>query len=84
MLGHFLFVYHDHLAVVRHYQLVHESSNKVTLLVVPDKGWNEQHRSRIRSDLSSLVGGEMEVLVETVVEIPKEKSGKRPIIKLSR
>lgn len=83
VLGHYLFVYHDHLDVVRHYQLVQESSNRATLLVVPDKDWDEQHRSRIRSDLSRLVGGEMDITVETVSEIPKEKSGKRPIIKLN-
>jgi hypothetical protein len=55
----------------------------MTLLVVPDKGWNEHNCTRIRSDLSRLVDGEMEITVETVSEIPKEKSGKRPIIKLT-
>lgn len=84
VLGHYLFVYHDHLAVVRHYQLVQESRDRVTLLVVPDKGWDEQKRDRLRSDLARLIGDEMEINVETVAEIPKEKSGKRPIIKLRR
>lgn len=84
VLGHYLFVYHDHLDVVRHYQLVQESSSRVRLLIVPDKGWDEQRRSRLRSDLARLVGDEMEVAVETVLEIPKERSGKRPIIKLNR
>lgn len=83
VLGHYLFVYHDHLKVVRHYQLVQESGTKATLLVVPDEGWNEEHRSRLQADLARLVGDEMEVAVQTVDEIPKEKSGKRPIIKVS-
>jgi phenylacetate-CoA ligase len=82
VLGHYLFVYHDHLAVVRHYQLVRESSDRVTLLVVPDKGWDEQARNRLWADLACFIGGGMEINVETVAEIPREKSGKRPIIKL--
>ena len=81
ILGHFLFVYHDHLEVVRHYQLVQESDTRVTLLVVPGEGWNEERRLRLRADLNQLLGDEMEVDVQTVAEIHPEKSGKRPIIK---
>ena len=81
ILGHFLFVYHDHLEVVRHYQLVQESDTRVTLLVVPGEGWNEERRLRLRADLNQLLGDEMEVDVQTVAEIRPEKSGKRPIIK---
>lgn len=81
ILGHFLFVYHDHLDSVRHYQLVQEAPNRAVLFVVPGVGWDEQRRARLRSDLASLIGNDMEVEVETVSEIPIEKSGKRPIIK---
>ena len=81
ILGHFLFVYHDHLGAVRHYQLVQEAANRVNLLVVPGEGWDEERRTRLRSDLKQLVGEEMEVDVQTVSEIHPEKSGKRPIIK---
>lgn len=80
ILGHFLFVYHDHLEAVRHYQLVQETANRVNLLVVPGPGWDEARRERLRSDLKHLLG-EMEVEVHTVSDIPPEKSGKRPIIK---
>ncbi|MGH9906094.1 MAG: phenylacetate--CoA ligase family protein, partial [Pyrinomonadaceae bacterium] len=83
VLGHYLFVYHDHLDVVRHYQLVQESRNRATLLVVPDKGWNDQRRERLQSDLARLLGDEMEVDVQTVPEIPTETTGKRPIIKIN-
>ncbi len=83
VLGHYLFVYHDNLDVVRHYQLVQESNDRARLLIVPDKGWDEVRRSRLRSDLANLFGPDMHVDVETVIEIPREKSGKRPIIKLS-
>jgi hypothetical protein len=36
----------------------------------------------MRSDLMNLIGNNMEVEVQTVAEIPAEKSGKRPIIKI--
>lgn len=81
ILGHFLFVYHDHLEAVRHYQLVQETANRVKLLIVPGEGWDENRRERLRSDLMDLLGHEMEVDVQVVSEIPPEKSGKRPIIK---
>lgn len=80
ILGHFLFVYHDHLEAVRHYQLVQETANRVNLLIVPGERWDEQRRERLRSDLKHLLG-ELEVDVQTVSEILPEKSGKRPIIK---
>lgn len=81
LLGHFLFVYNDHLEAVRAYQLVQESSNRVTLMIVPGEEWNEQRRVRLHSDLQRLMGDEMKVEVQTVNEIPPEKFGKRPIIK---
>ena len=81
ILGHFLFVYHDHLEAVRHYQLVQETANRLCLLVVPGESWGEERRLRLRADLLQLMGNEMEVDVKTVLEIPPEKSGKRPIIK---
>ena len=66
---------------VRHYQLVQESPNRVRLLIVPAEQWAEERRSQIQSDLSRLIGEGVDVAVETVSEIPPEKSGKRPIIK---
>jgi hypothetical protein len=51
------------------------------LLIVPTTIWNEQRHEQLRNDLSRLLGEEMIVSVETVKEIPAEKSGKRPIIK---
>jgi len=82
VLGHFLFVYHDHLDAVRHYQLVQESADRVRFLIVPSPGWDEERRRRLKTDLTALLGNEMELEVQTVSEIPAEKSGKRPIIKL--
>ena len=81
VLGHFLFVYHDHLEAVKHYQLVQEGSDQLRLLIVPGAGWDEDRRVRLQSDLKDLIGKDMDVHVETVSEIPAENSGKRPIIK---
>lgn len=82
ILGHFLFVYNNHLETVRHYQLIQETANRVVLLIVPGNGWDEQSRVRLQSDLKQLMGERMEVDVQVVPEIPAEQSGKRPIIKL--
>ncbi|HJT27545.1 MAG TPA: hypothetical protein VJ784_09080 [Pyrinomonadaceae bacterium] len=81
VLGHFLFVYHDNADMVRHYQLVQEGADRVKLLVVPGAGLDEERRSHLQSDLTALLGNEMKVEIQTVPEIPAEKSGKRPIIK---
>jgi phenylacetate-CoA ligase len=83
VLGHYLFVYNQHLEAVRHYQLVQESACEARLLVVPAQGWSEQGRERLQTDMARLLGDEMKVTVEAVTQIPPEKSGKRPIIKLS-
>lgn len=82
ILGHHLFVYNGNLEVVRHYQLVQEARDRVRLLVVPASGWGEERRARLLRDLSALLGGEMQVTVQAVQEIPPEKSGKPLIIKL--
>jgi phenylacetate-CoA ligase len=81
ILGHFLFVYHNHLDAVRHYQLVQEAHDRARLLIVPGAEWNEEKSFRLRSDLADLIGSDIEVDVQTVAEIPPEKSGKRPIIR---
>ena len=82
ILGHFLFVYHDHVDSVLHYQLVQEGTDRIVLSIVPGPGWTEERRIRMRSDLAQLIGdNDVTVEVQTVAEIPVEKSGKRPIIK---
>jgi phenylacetate-CoA ligase len=82
VLGHYLFVYHDHLEFVRHYQLVQESESSVRLLIVPSERWQEERREKLRADLVQLIENEMHVSVELVSDIQVEKSGKRPIIKI--
>ena len=53
-------------------------------MVVPAPGWNQQRREQLERDLNELLGSEMEVTIETVSEIPHERSGKRPIIKVNQ
>jgi phenylacetate-CoA ligase len=83
ILGHYLFVYGVHLEAVSQYQLVQESAHEARLLVTPAQGWNEQRRGLLQTDLARLLGDEMKVTVEAVAQIPPEKSGKRPIIKVA-
>jgi phenylacetate-CoA ligase len=81
ILGHYLFVYHQHGDAVRHYQIIQEGARRVSLLVVPGDGWNEQAAERLRQDMSQLLGPELESEVRAVREIAPERSGKRPIVK---
>lgn len=91
ILGHFLFVYHDHQHAIRQYQLIQETPDRARLLVVPEVDgaplrpgteWNETRRRRLEAELAAWLSGEMQIHVEAVPLIPPEPSGKRPIIKL--
>ena len=82
VLGNYLFLLHDHLDSVRQYQLVQEASHQARLLVLPGKCFDDNRRQRLQDDLVRLLGDDITVMVEAVKEIPLEKSGKRPIIKL--
>ncbi|HWR54607.1 MAG TPA: hypothetical protein VN428_26095 [Bryobacteraceae bacterium] len=81
VLGHYLFVYNNHLDSVRHYQLVQDGDDSVRLLVIPSNRWTDGTAAVLAEAIDKLVGGEMRVTVEPVPEIPAERSGKRPIIK---
>ena len=84
VLGQYLFVHKDNLDAVSHYQLVQQDRRRACLKVVTAPGWNRQRREQLERDLSELLGSEMEVTIETVSEIPHERSGKRPIIKVNQ
>jgi phenylacetate-CoA ligase len=71
----------DHIRFMRHYQVIQEGLNEVRLLVVPENGFDETRARLLIRDVERLLGGEMRVAVDTVTEIPLEKSGKRPLIK---
>jgi phenylacetate-CoA ligase len=82
VLGHYLFVYHDHHDAIREYQLVQETRDQVRLSVVPTQGWRDGVGELIQNELENLLGKDMAVRIEKVAEIPPDKSGKRPIIKI--
>ncbi len=81
ILGHYLFVYNNNLDSIRHYQLVQEAPDAVRLLVMPSNRWTAGAAATLAEALDKLLGGEMSVIVQPVMEIPAEASGKRPIIK---
>jgi phenylacetate-CoA ligase len=78
------FRYRDHLDAVRHYQLVQEAPGRVRMLIVPAPGFDAERQRRLQEDLTRLLGEDVTVDVETVEEIPPERSGKRPVIKQLR
>jgi phenylacetate-CoA ligase len=78
------FRYRDHLEAIRHYQLVQEGPERFRLRVVPEPGFDFQRQQRLQEDLTRLLGATVNVLIEIVEEIPPEKSGKRPVIKVMR
>lgn len=82
VLGHYLFVYNSNPDAVRHYQLVQTGPRDARLLVVPGAGWNAATAERLQSNLAGLLGEDMQATIESVSEIPLERSGKRPIIKV--
>jgi phenylacetate-CoA ligase len=82
VLGHYLFVYSRNLDAVRHYQLIQTGPRDARLLIVPGAGWNAATAQRLQSDLAGLLGEDIQATVESVSEIPLERSGKRPIIKV--
>ena len=80
-LGQYLFVSHDYVEVVRQYQLIVETPNRMRLLVVPSAAFADETRERLQQHMIELLGKDITLAVEIVDEIPLEKSGKRPIIK---
>ncbi len=84
ILGQYLFVHKDNLDAVSHYQLVRQDRTRACFTVVPAPGWSRQRREQLQRDLNELLGSEMDVTIETVSEIPREPSGKRPIIKVNQ
>lgn len=63
------------------YQAVQTSADTVILLVVPASRYTPEFSQALQSDFEKFLGSGMKVRVETVDQIPLEKSGKRLIIK---
>lgn len=83
--SHFLFVHKtEYVAAVSHYQLEWHPPDRARLLIVPTDSFDEGTRERLRNDVAWLLGPNVAVSVETVTEIPPERSGKRPLVKVVR
>lgn len=80
-LGHYLFVVHGWVDAVRHYQLVQRAPDDVLLQLVLADG-DASTAARIAGDVQALLGEGIRVDFAVVSEIPLERSGKRPIIKV--
>lgn len=83
-LGHHLFVVRGHVDAVRLYQLVQDDDDAVTLRIVPTAGTNDELEATLRRDLHELLGDGLAITIETVDDIPLERSGKRPILKIKK
>jgi phenylacetate-CoA ligase len=81
--SHFLFIHKtEYFDSVRQYQLEWSPPGRARLLIVPAETFNDDKRKRLRDDAAWILGDDVTVSVETVTNIPPEKSGKRPIIKV--
>jgi phenylacetate-coenzyme A ligase PaaK-like adenylate-forming protein len=65
------------------YQLVQEAPDRVRLVVVPGDVLADATRAQLQRAVESVVGGDVQVSVETADRISPERSGKRPTIKPS-
>ena len=61
---------------IERFKIVQESVDRTRVLVVPGKGYSAELANRIRSGLKQRLGAAVIVEVETVGEIPAERSGK--------
>ena len=62
---------------VKEFKIVQESLERVRVLVVPDRQWNETVKSSIVQGFRERLGKGVIVDVETQIEIEAESSGKR-------
>ena len=75
------FEHSNHKDAIEQYQLIQVAPDRVRMHVVPGSTFDKTRQNRLHSDLGRLLGKDMSVTIETVTEIPLEKSGKRCIIK---
>ena len=69
---------------VRQFQLVQDSYEKLTIKVIMDQPFTEQHRNNVIALLTgrykAILGEEMEISVEIVDTIPATPAGKRKVV----
>jgi phenylacetate-CoA ligase len=65
---------------VRTGQIIQESLQKLTVLVVPEKGHSAEAEFLVMKDLRERVGSSMEIDLQFVESIPRELSGKNRMV----
>jgi phenylacetate-CoA ligase len=64
------------LPAISAFKIVQESRLRTRVLVVPAPGFDQLTRERIRSGCKARLGGEVEIDIEELHELPAERSGK--------
>jgi phenylacetate-CoA ligase len=64
------------LGTVASFKIIQESVSRTRVLVVPSAGFDGQTEVQIRSAFKRRLGNDVEIHIETVTDIPPEKSGK--------
>lgn len=57
-------------------QIIQESENDLTIVVVPDEHYSDADRAKLCTNAHRLVGETMKIRIETVDHIPHDRSGK--------
>ncbi|TRZ51239.1 MAG: phenylacetate--CoA ligase family protein [Dehalococcoidia bacterium] len=61
---------------IKESQIIQESIDNVTVKVVPRLGYSEKDSKRLLEEFNKRLGGDMNVEIQFVDEIPREKNGK--------
>ncbi len=62
---------------IRQYQVVQETTHRIVVKIMPDKGFTERDMERIRNVIRVIMGQSMKVDLKIVESISPSKSGKR-------
>jgi len=81
MIDHFLQIQNDYTPYLVEYQTIQRNGSKLQFLCVPTSQWTPQIKASLGHDLQTFFGIDFTVSVEAVSEIPREASGKRPLMK---
>lgn len=57
-------------------QIIQEDESTIRVLIVPRKGFDEEHMRQVHHEITNRLGEEMDIAIEIVDEIPREANGK--------
>jgi len=81
VIDHFLQIQHDYTPYLVEYQTIRMSESEIQFIFVPTAGWTQKVERQLQHDLQSFFGEDFSVGLKAVSRIPREASGKRPLIK---